>query len=78
MDSGILEKISRSTRYVLKYKKEIERIKNQGRKEGERIGLKKGELNKAVQMAKIMKKEGRKIEEIIRYTKLKKAQIEKL
>jgi DNA repair protein RadC len=65
-DSGLLRKISMSKKYVLPFKQEEERI------------FKKGEVNKAVQMAKVMKKDGKTIEEIMRYTELSKEQIEKL
>jgi DNA repair protein RadC len=82
VESGLLFKLSRSKRYVLKYKKEIERITKIGvkigRKEGREEGVKIGATQKAIQMAKIMKKDGRKIEEIMRYTRLSKMQIEKL
>ena len=78
VESGLLFKLSRSKRYVLKYKKEIERIKKIGRKEGRKEGVKIGATQKAIQMAKIMKKDGRKIEEIMRYTRLSQMQIEKL
>ncbi len=74
VDSGLLLKLSKSKKYVLKYKQEEERIKKIGRKEGEKIG----ELNKAIEMAKVMKIDGKTIEEIMRYTKLSKEQIEKL
>jgi DNA repair protein RadC len=85
-DSGLLAELSKSEKYVLKYKKEEERLKKEGekkgvqkgRKEGEKAGLKKGAKLKAVEMAKIMKKDGKTSEEIIRYTKLSKRQIEKL
>jgi DNA repair protein RadC len=70
VDSGLLAKIARSSKYVLKYKKEVERIKKIGRKEGE--------FDKAIKMAKIMKNDGKTTEEIMRYTKLSKKQIDKL
>ncbi len=82
VDSGLLQKLSKSKKYVLKYKKEEERIKkigvNIGRKEGKKEGKQEGRLEKAIEMAKVMKNDGRTIEEIMRYTKLSKEQIEKL
>ncbi len=66
VDTGLLQKLSKSKKYVLKYKKEEERIE------------KRGELKKAIEMAKIMKQDGKTMEEIMRYTKLSKRQIEKL
>jgi DNA repair protein RadC len=82
VDSGLLYKIMRSRKYVLRYKKEEERLKKLGRKlgrkEGELIGLKKGALNKAIQMAKGMKKKGIDVEVIAELSGLSKEQIEKL
>jgi DNA repair protein RadC len=54
VDSGLLAKLARSRKYVLKYKKEEERIQKKGIKIGEKIG----ELNKAIEIAKGMKKKG--------------------
>ena len=90
VDTGLLLKLSKSKKYVLKYKKEEERLKNLGKKEGKKEGVKigkqigvkigeeRGLKKKAIEMAKIMKNDGRTIEEIMRYTKLSKEQIEKL
>ena len=77
-DTGLLAELSKSEKYVLKYKKEEKRLKDLGRKEGRKAGEKAGVLKKAVEMAKIMKKDGKTSEEIMRYTKLSKRQIEKL
>ena len=57
-DSGLLKKISMSKKYVLPYKQEEERLRNQGRKQGREEGRKEGEKNKATEMAKMMKKKG--------------------
>lgn len=73
-DSGLLAELTKSEKYVLKYKKEEKRLKELGRKEGRKAG----EKAKAIEMAKIMKKDGKTSEEIARYTKLSKRQIEKL
>jgi DNA repair protein RadC len=73
-DSGLLAELAKSEKYVLKYKKEEQRI----RKEGEKAGLKKGELKKAVEMAKAMKKKGYEVKEIADVSKLSIKQIEKM
>jgi DNA repair protein RadC len=82
VDTGLLLKLSKSKKYVLKFKKEEERIEKRGEKKGVKkgveIGKQIGETKKAIEMAKIMKNDGRTIEEIMRYTKLSKEQIEKL
>ncbi len=65
-DSGLIDKLLRSKKYVLPYKEEEERFR------------KEGEKNKAIEMAKEMKKDGKAIEEIMKYTKLSKKQIERL
>jgi DNA repair protein RadC len=82
LDSGLLDVISKSEKYVVKFKKEEQRI----RKEAEKIGIRKGETKGMrighqrgrEEMAKIMKKDGKTIEEIMRYTKLTKRQVERL
>ncbi len=77
-ESGLLLKLSRSRKYVMPFKKEEERIKNIGvkigRKEGEKIGLKK----KAIEMAKILKKKGIDVNLIAIASKLSIKEIEKL
>ena len=82
VDSGVLHKIAGSRKYVLKYKQEEERLKKLGHKagmkEGELIGLKKGALNKAVEMARGMKKRGFDVKVIAELSGLTKEQIEKL
>ena len=86
VDSGLFYKIAASRKYVLKYKQEEERLKKlghkagkkEGRKEGELIGLKKGELNKAIEMAKGMKKRGIAVKVIAELSGLTEKQIEKL
>ncbi len=73
-DSGLLAELAKSEKYVLKYKKEEKRLKELGRKEGE----KRGALKKAVEMAKAMKKKGYDMKEIADVSKLSIKQIEKL
>ena len=51
-DSGLLRKISMSKKYVMPFKQEEERLKNLGHKKGKH----EGRLEKAVEMAKAMKK----------------------
>lgn len=65
-ESGLLAKISLSKRYVLPYKEEEERQR------------KIGEKNKAIQMAKAMKKKNIDFETIVEISGLSKEQIEKL
>ena len=69
-DSGLLAELSKSEKYVLKYKKEEQRI----RKEGEKKGL----LKKAVEMARALKKKGIDVKVIADVSKLSIKQIEKL
>ncbi len=90
VDTGLLLKLSRSKKYVLKFKEEEERLKNLGLKQGVEIGRKEGvEIGKKMgreegevigrmKMAMVMKQDGKTVEEIMRYTKLSKEQIEKL
>ena len=73
-DSGLLAELAKSEKYVLKYKKEEERI----RKEGEKAGLKKGVKLKAVEMAKALKKKGVDVKVIAEVSNLSIKQIEKL
>ncbi len=94
VDTGLLLKLSRSKKYVLKYKQEEERLKNLGEKKGlkigveigrkegveigEKMGREEGEVIGRMKMAMVMKQDGKTVEEIMRYTKLSKEQIEKL
>ncbi len=73
-DSGLLEKLSRSKKYVTAYKQEEDRLKEIGKKEG----LQEGEKRKAVEMARAMKKDEKSIEEIQKYTELSAKEIKKL
>ncbi len=85
-DSGLLEKLSRSKKYVTAYKQEEDRLKELGKKEGieigeqrgEERGVKKGLKEKAVEMARAMKKDKRPIEEIQKYTELSPKEIKSL
>ena len=84
--SGLLAELAKSEKYVLRYKKEEERIRKEGekkgvqkgRKEGEKAGLKKGALQKTVEMAKAMKKKGYDVKEIAEVSKLSISEIQKL
>jgi DNA repair protein RadC len=73
LDSGLLEKLSESKKYVLRYQEEA-RIK----KEAQVTGEKKGAINKAKEMAKKMKKQGETIKKIIQYTGLTEKEIKSL
>ena len=55
-DTGLLLKLSKSQKYVLKYKKEEERIEKRGEKKGVEIGRKEGRQEKAIEMAKVLNK----------------------
>jgi DNA repair protein RadC len=85
-ETGLLAELARSEKYVLRFKKEEERIKNigrkegekKGRKEGEKAGLKKGAEQKALQMARAMKSEGFDAKVIARVAQLTVAQVKKL
>ncbi len=65
-DSGLLRKISMSQKYVLPYKQEEERLKKVGRKE------------KAVEMARAMKKKGVDLMLIVEVSGLSLKEIDKL
>lgn len=75
--SGLLMLLDQSMKYVPIYKTEqlINRIM---RKVGEKIGKGKGRKEKALEMARIMKKNGESTEKIVVYTGLSKSSISKL
>lgn len=77
-DTGLLLKLSKSKKYVLKYKEEEERLKNLGLKKGVEIGRKEGEKIKAIEMAKGMKLEGIDVKIIAKLSGLTQEQIEQL
>ncbi len=72
--SGLLAELAKSEKYVLRYKKEEQRI----RKEGEKIGIKKGAELKAVEMARALKQKGVDVKMIADVSKLSISQIQKL
>ena len=74
VDTGLLLKLSKSKKYVLKFKKEEERLKNLGKKEGKKEGVKIGKMI----MAKGMKKKGIDVKLIAELSGLTEEQIEKL
>lgn len=78
VDSGLLLKLSKSKKYVLKYKEEEERLKNLGMKAGVKIGVKKGVLIGKMIAAKGMKRVGVDIQIIVKATGLSEDQIQKL
>lgn len=73
LDSGLLEKISESKKYVLRYQEEA-RIKQ----EAATIGKEQGKKEQAKTMAKKMKKQGETIKKIIQYTGLTEKEIKSL
>ncbi len=77
-DTGLLLKLSKSKKYVLKYKEEEERLKNLGLKKGVEIGRKEGEKIKAIEVAKVLKKNGVNVALIALASGLAEEQIEKL
>ena len=80
-DEGLMAELQRSTKWVPTFI-EIDRIKKEavklGEKKGRKEGLKEGEKRKAKKMAKKMKKEREPIEKIINYTGLSREEIEEL
>ena len=79
-DIGLFDELKESTKWVPAFEL-IERIKKEQamlRKEAVKTAEKKGEKNKAVEIAREMKKDGKTIEDIIKYTSLSKREIEKI
>jgi DNA repair protein RadC len=80
-DDGLMAELQKSTKWVPTFI-EIDRIKKEavklGEKKGRKEGLKEGEKRKAKKMAKKMKKEREPIEKIINYTELSREEIEEL
>lgn len=71
--TGLLEELAQSLKYALNFDKP-----NLHHEASEERGIKKGEKNKAIEMARTMKKEGLDIELIMKITGLAKATIVKL
>jgi predicted transposase/invertase (TIGR01784 family) len=67
-----------SPTYELKYKKEELRIERRGEKKGVKKGVKMEKMQKAIQMAKGMKREGFDIKVIAKISGLTENQIDKL
>ena len=79
-DGYLLDELEKSTKYVPQFIL-IDRIRQEEakiRKQAEKQKLKEGKREKAIEMAKEMLKENEPIEKIMRYTGLKKSEIEKL
>lgn len=72
-NSGLLEELSKSLKYVPAYK-----IKERYEKKAEEKGIKKGENDKAKEMARVMKQKGMDIDLIIEITGLSKSVINRL
>jgi DNA repair protein RadC len=83
-NAGLLDELSKSIKYLPKYKleqrfeKQLLKTEKKAKKEGVKEGVQKGEKNKATEMAKVMLKEGMPLELIIKITALTKAEINKL
>lgn len=73
LDSGLLEILSQSKKYVLRYQEEA-RIKQ----EGERAGKEKGKKEQAREIAREMKREGYDPATIARLTGLSESQLKRL
>jgi DNA repair protein RadC len=72
-DTGLLEQINQSTKYVPNYVLHA-RLK----REAEAIGEEKGEKKKAKEIARQMKKDGEPLEKIVLYTGLTEAEVKQL
>ncbi len=85
-ETGALARLAKSKKYVLQYKEEAERLMQKGREEGIKIGREEGkkegeeigELKKAIEMAKALKKKGADVKLIADVSKLSINQIRKL
>jgi DNA repair protein RadC len=69
-ESGLLDKLRLSKKYVTPYKQEEDRLRNEGKVEGEK--------KKAIEMAKVMKGDREPIDKIVKYTQLSIEEIERL
>jgi DNA repair protein RadC len=87
-DTGLLDQIKKSTKYVPAYeleaklRKQVESIKEEGiklgKEIGEKIGEEKGILKQKKEMALMMKKQGEPVERIMLYTGLTEGEIKRL
>jgi DNA repair protein RadC len=78
MAVGILEKLAKSKKYALQYKEEAERLMKVGEDRGLKIGLELGAVQKAIQMAKVLKKQGVEVKLIAKASGLSLEQIKKM
>jgi DNA repair protein RadC len=84
-DDGLMAELQKSTKWVPTFV-EIDRIKKEalklgekkGLKAGKKIGMEKGAEKERIKMAKRMKKEREPIEKILKYTGLSREEIEEL
>ncbi|MBR6279205.1 MAG: hypothetical protein IKR41_10715 [Bacteroidales bacterium] len=53
----------------------VESARSEGRAEGEKLGIEKGEKQKAIEMARMMKADNEPLEKIMRYSGLTKDEI---
>jgi DNA repair protein RadC len=81
-ETGALERLSKSKKYVLKYKEEAEKLLEKGRIEGIKIGREigeqKGRQEERKEVAKALKKKGVDVKLIADVSKLSISQIHKL
>jgi DNA repair protein RadC len=73
LDHGLMEELEKSLKYVPAYE-----IKERYEKAAQEIGEKKGQKDKAREMARAMKAEGEPIDKIVKYTGLSEAVVKRL
>ena len=61
-----------------KYKDGLDAGLAKGREEGEKIGIEKGEKQKAIEMARMMKADNEPLEKIMRYSGLTLDEVQKI
>jgi DNA repair protein RadC len=76
-DDGLMAELRKSTKWVPTYI-EIDRIKKEALKLGEKKGRKEGKKEGIIKVAKKMKKDGVDIDQIKKFTGLSKKDIEEL
>jgi DNA repair protein RadC len=83
-DTDLMDKLEKSTKYVPHYilkeriRREETKIREKHIKQNLKKGKKEGEKNKAIEIAKGMKKDNEPIEKIMKYTGLTQKQIERI
>jgi DNA repair protein RadC len=77
-ETGALERLSKSKKYVLKYQQEAEKLLEKGRLEGIKIGEERGLEKGKIQVVKALKKKGVDVKLIAAASGLSIVQIKKL